>query len=90
MMSAMDALGVAAEPQTHGENYVDGLMRDYAGRGIRRKRQVAALILTKFQAFEIADVAELLGVSRWTVKRDLKRAVNGVRSTHGKPVKDVS
>lgn len=85
-MSAMNALGVAAEPQTHGENYLDGLMRDYAGRGIRRKRQVAVLILTKYQAFEIADVAELLGISRWTVKRDIKRAVAGVQTTHGKEI----
>lgn len=84
MMSAMNALGVAAEPQTHGENYLDGLMRDYAGRGIRRKRQVAVLILTKYKAFEIADVAELLGISRWTVKRDMKKAVAGVRTTHGR------
>lgn len=78
--SAVTALGVAAEPQAHGEGYLDQLMAEYAEAGLVRKRELAALLLSQYpKVFPPPVLERILGRRRDTLYRHAERAKRGLR-----------
>jgi hypothetical protein len=75
MSSIVSPMGVATESPVHGPSFVDDLMAEAAEAGILRKRELAALILSRHAAvFTVRDLEQILDRRPRTIRQHVARA----------------